>query len=79
MALFFLDVRDFEGRARRYLYRGVKRALHMYPFTYTPLYCYFKIKEYETAAIIGIIEGVHLGAPVEEMASFAAGLTGGSA
>lgn len=75
---FLLDVRSVEDEARRYLYRSVKRALHIYPFTYTPLYCYFKIKEYETAAVIGIIEGVHLGAPFEEMAAFAAGLTGES-
>ncbi|HOX33505.1 MAG TPA: V-type ATPase subunit [Spirochaetales bacterium] len=76
---FILDLRDLEGRARRRVYRSVKRALHLHPFTYTPLYCYFKIKEYETAAIIGVIEGLHLGAPFAEMASFAAGLAGGSA
>jgi hypothetical protein len=75
---FLLDVRSLEAAAKRHLYRSVKRALHMFPFTYTPLYCYYKIKEYETAAVIGIIEGIHLGAPFEEMASFAAGLTGGS-
>jgi len=76
---FSLDVRGVEIMARRKVYRSVRRALHMHPFTYTPLYCCFKIKEYETAAVIGIIEGVHLGAPFEEMASFAAGITGGSA
>lgn len=76
---FAIDVRSLEDEARRRLYRSVKRALHLYPFTYTPLYCYFKIKEYETAAVVGIIEGLHLGAPFEEMAAFAAGLTGGSA
>jgi len=76
---FVLDLLGLETRARRHLYLGVRRALHFYPFTYTPLYCFFKIKESETAAVIGVIEGIHLGVPFEEMASFAAGITGGSA
>ena len=76
---FFLDLRSLELSARKRLFHSVKRSLHLHPFTYTPLYCFFKIKEYETAAIIGVIEGLHLGAPFEEMASFAAGITGGSA
>lgn len=76
---FYLDVRGLELRARRRVYRAARRALHLHPFTYTPLYCYFKIKEFETAALVGVIEGIHLGAPFEEMASFAAGITGGAA
>jgi hypothetical protein len=76
---FVLDLLGLETMARRHLYLGVRRALHFYPFTYTPLYCFFKIKESETAAVIGVIEGIHLGVPFEEMASFAAGITGGSA
>jgi hypothetical protein len=73
-----LDVRLVEAAARRRLYRDVRRALHMYPFTYTPLYCFFKIKEFEMAAILGTLEGIHLGAPHEETASFVLGLTGGN-
>jgi hypothetical protein len=72
-----LDVRSVEAGARSRLYHDVRRALHMHPFTYTPMYCYFKIKEYETAALLGTLEGVHLGAPPEEMSAFVLGLTGG--
>ena len=47
----------------------------MHPGSYAPLYCFFKLKELETAMVLGIVEGVHLGAPAEEMESFA--LAGG--
>lgn len=70
-----LDVRSVETGARRYLYRQARLALHMNPASYAPLYCFFKLKELETAVVIGIAEGIHLGAPAEELASFA--LAGG--
>lgn len=62
-----LDARGVEARARRYLYRRLKRALHRHPFTYTPLYCFFKLKEFEAAVVLGLIEGIYLGAPAEEI------------
>ena len=43
---------------------------------YVPLYSYFRIKEYETAALFGVLEGIHLEAPSEEIAAFAAQFTG---
>lgn len=70
-----LDVPALEIEARRYLYRKLRHALHLNPFTYTPLYCFYKIKEYEVAVLLGVIEGIHLGAPPEEIAAFA--LAGG--
>ncbi|MCX7023113.1 MAG: V-type ATPase subunit [Spirochaetes bacterium] len=71
-----LDVRKVETAARRYLYRAVRHALHFNPFTYTPLYCFFKIKEFETAVILGLFEGIHLGAPFEEIAAYAFAVVG---
>lgn len=62
-----LDVRQVEAAARHFLYRKLRRALHRYPSTYTPLYCYFKLKEFETAVLLGLVEGIYLGAPAEEI------------
>ncbi len=73
-----LDVRALETSARRHVYRHVRRALHLHPFTYTPLYCFFKIKEFEAATVLGLFEGVHLGAPKNEMAAYALAVTGGT-
>lgn len=70
-----LDVRSVETQARRHLYRRARLALHLNPTSYAPLYCFFKLKELETAVVIGIAEGIHLGAPPGELASFA--LAGG--
>jgi len=76
---WYLDVRDFESAARRYLFRKLFGALHVEPFAYTPLYAFFRIKEHETAAIHGILEGLHLEAPAAEIAAFAMDATGGPA
>ncbi len=65
------DPRDIERAARGYLYRELKRSLHRAPFSYAPLYCYFKLKEFETAVILGLVEGIHLGAPAAEIAALA--------
>lgn len=62
-----IDPRTVEARARRYLYGRLKRALHLRPFSYTPLYCFFKLKEFEAAVVLGLVEGIYLGAPAEEI------------
>jgi vacuolar-type H+-ATPase subunit C/Vma6 len=49
----------------------------MEPDSYVPLYAYFRIKEFESEAIQGIIEGIKLEAPANEIASFALDATGG--
>jgi vacuolar-type H+-ATPase subunit C/Vma6 len=76
---WYFDVRGFESAARRYLYRRLYRRLHLEFETYVPLYSYFRIKEFETTAIHGVIEGIKLEAPSAEIASFAIDTTGGAA
>jgi hypothetical protein len=71
-----IDVRALEAGLRKLLYRKARLTLHLNPASYAPLYCFFKLKEFETAVVLGIIEGVHLGAPAEEIAAFA--LAGGA-
>jgi hypothetical protein len=74
---WYFDVRGFESAARRYLFRRLYRRLHLEPDTYVPLYAFFRIKEYETTAIHGVIEGIKLEAPSAEIAAFAIDTTGG--
>jgi vacuolar-type H+-ATPase subunit C/Vma6 len=59
---WFFDVRGFEVAANDYLQRRLRRRLHLEGETYVPLYAYFRIKESETIAIQGIIEGIMLAA-----------------
>jgi hypothetical protein len=67
-----IDVRALEGELRRLLYRRARLTLHLNPASYAPLYCFYKLKEYETAVVLGVVEGIHMGVPSEEMAAFAA-------
>jgi vacuolar-type H+-ATPase subunit C/Vma6 len=76
---WYFDLRGFEAAARRYLYRRLYRRLHLEFDTYVPLYAYFRIKEFETTAIHGVIEGIKLEAPPAEIAAFATETTGGAA
>jgi vacuolar-type H+-ATPase subunit C/Vma6 len=73
------DVRSFESAAHRYQYRRLYNRLHLESETYVPLYAYYRIKELETRAIHGIIEGIKLEAPAAEIGAFALGTTGGAA
>jgi hypothetical protein len=70
------DVRGFESAARRYLYRRLYRRLHLDIDSFVPLYSYFRIKEFETTALHGIIEGIKLEAPAAEIGAFAVETTG---
>jgi hypothetical protein len=74
-----LDLRRFEAAARSYLFRKLYRRLHFELDSYVPLYAYFRIKEYETQAIQGIIEGIRLEAAAAEIGAFASATTGGAA
>ncbi|MDP3177218.1 MAG: V-type ATPase subunit [Spirochaetaceae bacterium] len=76
---WFLDVRGIEGAARRYVFRLIRRNLHLDPFGYTPLYAFYRIKEIESAAVNGILEGIRMQAPAAEIAAFALDATGGAA
>ncbi|HET7838517.1 MAG TPA: V-type ATPase subunit [Rectinemataceae bacterium] len=74
---WYLDIPRFEAELRLHLYRRLKRGLHAEPFSYAPLYCYYRLREYETASILGLIEGAQLGMAAEELAGFALGTGGG--
>lgn len=74
-----LDVRSLESAAHRYQYRRLYNRLHLESETYVPLYAYYRIKELETRAIHGIIEGIKLEAPAAEIGAFALDTTGGAA
>ncbi len=73
------DLREFETAAAAYLYRTLKRALHLENGLFVPLYSYFKIKEIEASILRGVFEGIVLEAPEEEIAAFALQVTGGAA
>lgn len=72
-----LDVRSLETEARRFLYSRLRLALHMNPMSYAPLYCFYKMKEFEASVLLGVAEALHLGAKPEELESFV--LAGGRA
>ena len=59
---WFFDVRGFELAAHEHLRCLLHRRLHLEGETYVPLYAYFRIKEFETTAIQGIIEGIMMAA-----------------
>ena len=72
---WYFDVRYFERTLRRRRFAELRRAFHLEPSTFVPLYCYFRIKEYETASIFAVIEGLQLEAPFAEISDFVEGLT----
>ncbi|HTX71724.1 MAG TPA: V-type ATPase subunit [Rectinemataceae bacterium] len=76
---WLLDCLHFEKSLLRQRYRDLKRSLHLEPFTFAPLYCFFRIGEYETAALFGIVEGLRFGAETAEIAEYVLGLTEASA
>ncbi|HWR11582.1 MAG TPA: V-type ATPase subunit [Rectinemataceae bacterium] len=72
----YLDLPLLENRMQRELFAFVRRSMHMYPFGYTPLYCYFKMLEAEASFVLGILEGIRLKAPAEEKIGLAWALAG---
>ncbi len=63
-----LDVPMLEIRTQEDLFAMVRRNLHLHPFSYTPIYCYFKLLEYETSLLLAVLESVRLGVTPEEKA-----------
>jgi len=61
-----LDVPTLEISALEDLFFMVRRSLHLYPFTYTPIYCYFKLLDYETSLLLAVLESTRLGATSDE-------------
>ena len=74
-----LDIRHVEVEARRLTFANLLRAMHSEMDGFTPLYAWYRIKEYETAAIYGVLEGIHLEAPADEIGAFATQYTGARA
>jgi Archaeal/vacuolar-type H+-ATPase subunit C len=73
---WYLDLRLFELEADRYLYRLLYRRLHLEPDSYTPMYAYFRLKEFESTSLCGLVEGIKLEAGAAEIAGFASAVTG---
>lgn len=71
-----LDLPLLENRMQRDLFAFIRRSMHMYPFGYTPLYCYFKMLEAEASFVLGVLEGIRLKAPAEEKIGLAWALAG---
>ncbi|MDA8425391.1 MAG: V-type ATPase subunit [Treponema sp.] len=71
---WYFDVRRFERSLRRHRFAELRRTLHLNPSSYAPLYCLFRIQEYEILSIFAVIEGLQLKAPFAEIADFVGGL-----
>jgi len=65
-----LDIPLLEITAQRELFLAVRRALHFFPETYTPLYCYFKLLDGEVNLFSVAMESVRLGVPLSESSQF---------
>lgn len=65
-----LDVPVLEIRVQEELFTMVRRALHMHPFSYTPVYCYFKLLEYETSLLLAVLESARLGITTEQKSKY---------
>lgn len=74
-----LDLRHVEVRAKRRIFADLIRFMHSETSSFVPLYAWYRLKEYETASIFGVLEGIHLEAPVDEIAAFASQYTGARA
>jgi len=61
-----LDVPALEIRVLEDLFFMVRRSLHLYPFSYTPIYCYFKLLDYETSLLLAVLESTRLSVTPEE-------------
>lgn len=67
---WYFDVRSFERALRRRRYAELRRSLHLEPSTWTPLYCLFRLEEYETASVTAVVEGLQMEAPSDEISDF---------
>lgn len=74
-----LDLRHLEVQVRRRIFADLMRAMHAETSSLVPLYAWYRLKEYERASLFGVLEGIHLEAPVEEIAAFASQYTGARA
>lgn len=73
-----LDIPILEITAQRELFLAIRKALHFYPETYTPLYCYFKLLDGEVDLFSVVMESIRLGVPLSESSQFIWALGGES-
>ncbi|MCX7026267.1 MAG: V-type ATPase subunit [Spirochaetes bacterium] len=74
-----LDLPALEVRVLGEMFSMMRKALHLFPGGYTPLYCYFKFLDTELSTVLGIIEGLRLKVPSEEKEQLAWAFAGESA
>jgi len=74
-----IDLPALEIRVLGETFSMVRRALHVFPEGYTPLYCYFKLLDTELSTVLAIIEGLRLKVPAEEKEELAWAFAGESA
>jgi vacuolar-type H+-ATPase subunit C/Vma6 len=60
-----------EERAQVHLYAKARQFFHQAPFTLTPLYSFFQLKEHEAALLKTAVESLHLSIPEQEIARLA--------
>jgi vacuolar-type H+-ATPase subunit C/Vma6 len=65
-----LDIPILEMSAQENLFVAVRRNLHLHPFSYTPIYCYFKLLESETSLILAVLESVRLAVLPDEKTKY---------
>jgi len=65
-----VDVPELELSALEDLFVKVRRSLHLYPFSYTPLYCYFKLLDYETSLLLAVLESTRINIPTEQKMNY---------
>ncbi len=66
---FKIDPLAIEERAIQLLYRKARSVFHKYPFTLTPLYSFFKLKEFEVRLLSSVVEGIRMALPEPELLS----------
>ena len=74
-----IDLPTLEVKVLGEIFTMVRRALHVFPEGFTPLYCYFKLLDTELSTVLGIIEGLRLKVPAEEKEQLAWAFAGESA
>jgi len=60
-----------EERAQVHLYAKARQFFHQAPFTLTPLYAFFQLKEHEAALLKTAVESLHLSVPEQDIARMA--------
>ncbi len=65
-----VDVPALEPSTLEDLFAKMKHSLRLYPFSYTPIYCYFKLLDYETSLLLEALESTRINIPLEQKANY---------